>query len=204
MKKIFYTVLAVIFTAGAAQAQLESGSSVYGNYTTISYSVGFATGDMGEYISQPSWRGMTLEFGKFLTPEISVGIEASWNTFFEEMDYATYTADTYSLSGKQYRYNHQFPILASVNYTLRGDETLRPFASLGIGTMYSQRNTDMGQWRLREEAWHFALRPEVGLLYEVTDGTHLKVSGKYYTGFSAGDLDAQSYFALNVGVVFMK
>jgi hypothetical protein len=62
----------------------------------------------------------------------------------------------------------------------------------------------MGQWRLKEEAWHFALRPEIGILYELGEGSHLKVSGKYYTGFSAGDLDAQSYFALNVGIVIMK
>lgn len=204
MKKILNIVLVTIFTAGAAQAQLESGSSIYRGYTTVSYSVGFATGDLGEYISQPSWRGMTIEFGKFLTPEISVGLEASWNTFYQEMDYATYTRGTESLSGKQYRYNYQFPILASFNYTLSGDEVLRPFASLGMGTMYSQRNTDMGQWRIREEAWHFALRPEIGILYEVADGTHIKLSGKYNTGFSAGDLDTQSYFALNVGIVFMK
>lgn len=204
MKKIFYIVLFTILTAGAANAQLETGSGVFNGYTSITYSVGFGTGDLGEYISQPSWRGFTLEFGKFVTPEISIGIEASWNTFFEEMDYATYTKDTYSLSGKQYRYNHQFPILASFNYTLMGDGSLRPFGGLGIGTMYSQRNTDMGQWRVREEAWHFALRPEIGVLYEVGSGTHIKVSGKYYSGFSAGDLDAQSYFALNVGIVIMK
>jgi hypothetical protein len=204
MKKIFYIVIVTILTTGVANAQLESGSGIYNGYTSVTYSVGFGTGDLGEYISKPSWRGMTIEFGKFVTPEISIGIEASWNTFFEEKGYDTYTKDTYSLSGKQYRYNHQFPILATFNYTLMGDGTLRPFGGLGIGTMYSQRNTDMGQWELREEAWHFALRPEVGILYEVGEGTHLKVSGKYYTGFSAGDLDTQSYFALNVGLVFMR
>lgn len=204
MKKLIYIFLLTVLTAGVANAQLESGSGTFNGYTSITYSVGFGTGDLGEYIQQPSWRGFTLEFGKYITPEFSVGIEASWNTFFKEMDYATYTKDTYSLSGKQYRYNHQFPILASFNYTLHGDEILRPFGGLGIGTMYSQRNTDMGQWRVKEEAWHFALRPEIGILYELGEGMHAKVSAKYYTGFSAGDLDTQSYFALNVGIVIMK
>jgi len=46
----------------------------------------------------------------------------------------------------------------------------------------------MGLWRLEEKAWHFALKPEIGLLYQLNPGTALKITGKYYVGFAAGDL----------------
>jgi opacity protein-like surface antigen len=139
-----------------------------------------------------------------ITPNLSAGIDLGWNVFYERKDYDTYTVENVSLSGVQYRYNNQFPILVNFNYIFRPEQTMKPYFGMGIGTMYSRRNTEMGQWSLREEAWHFALKPEIGLMYQLNGGTHFKVSGKYNTGFSAGDLDTQSYFSLNLGLVFMN
>lgn len=79
---------------------------------------------------------------------------------------------------------------------------LRHYVNFGIGTMYTQRDTDMGLWRLREVAWHFALKPEVGLLYEINFNTAFKVAAKYYTGFSAGDLETQSNLTISGGFAF--
>jgi hypothetical protein len=73
---------------------------------------------------------------------------------------------------------------------------------MGIGTMFSRRNTDMGQYTLEEEAWHFSIRPEIGLLFQVNTDFSFSVTGKYYMGFEAGDLPSQDYFALNFGFVF--
>ena len=62
----------------------------------------------------------------------------------------------------------------------------------------------MGQYTLEEEAWHFAIRPEVGILYDMNEGISFSVTGKYYYGFEAGDLPSQGYFALNFGFVFKR
>jgi hypothetical protein len=62
----------------------------------------------------------------------------------------------------------------------------------------------MGQYTIEEDAWHFAIRPEIGILYEMNEGMSFSVTGKYYMGFEAGDLDAQNYFALNFGFVFRQ
>ena len=61
----------------------------------------------------------------------------------------------------------------------------------------------MNLYTLEEEAWNFALVPEVGLQYDLLNGAFLHVSGKFNHGFKAGDLDAaQSYFSLNIGLAF--
>jgi hypothetical protein len=70
--------------------------------------------------------------------------------------------------------------------------------------MYSLPNTDVGQFTIEEDAWHFALRPELGVIIEVVPEVHFSITGKYYYGFEAGDLDSQGYFALNFGFVFKK
>lgn len=193
MKKIFIILLSAI-------ALSSSGQSL----TAIQYSMGFGTGDLGDFVSPASFRGFTIDYRKLVKPNVGVGFDIGWNVFYEERAYDTYTSGTVSYSGKQYRYNNQFPMLFAADYYLKPGEDINPFAGLGIGTMYSLRNTDMGQYTLEEDAWNFALRPEVGVLFAANPDMSLSVTGKYYYGFEAGDLPAQSYFALSLGFVFTK
>ncbi len=193
MKKIFILLFSVMALTSSAQS-----------ITAIQYSMGFGTGDLGDFIGKPSFRGFTIDYRKLVQPNIGVGFELGWNVFYEENSFDTYTQGNLSLSGKQYRYNNQFPILFAADYYLKPGEQMNPFVGLGLGTMYSLRNTDMGQYTLEEDAWNFALRPEVGVLFEANPNMSLAITGKYYYGFEAGDLPAQSYFALAVGFVFTK
>jgi hypothetical protein len=184
---------------------LGGAPSVFAQSVTIvQYSMGFATGDLNDFIGSPSFRGITVDYRKMVRSDIGVGFELGWNVFYDARPFDTYSIGNLSYSGKQWRYNNQFPILASIDYYLNPGERINPFAGLGLGTMYSFRYTDMGQFRFQEEAWHFALRPEVGVLIEASPGIGFAISGNYSYGFEAGDLNAQSYFALTVGFDFAK
>jgi hypothetical protein len=193
MKKIFLMLFIVVSVPALSQ-----------NLTSIQYSIGFGSGDLGDFIDKPSFRGVTLDYRKLVQPNIGVGIDIGWNVFYSEQANDVYTIENLSYSGKQYRYNNQIPALFAVDYYLNPDDPINPFVGFGLGTMYSRRNTDMGQYTLKQDAWHFAIRPEVGILYEVRPDVSFSVTGKYYMGFEAGDLDAQNYFALNFGFVFKK
>jgi opacity protein-like surface antigen len=193
MKKIFIILLSVVAISASAQS-----------LTSLQYSMGFGTGDLGDYIGNASFRGFAIDYRKLVQPNIGVGINLGWNVFYEEAPSETYTQGTASLSGKQYRYNNQFPMLMAGTYYLKPGEQINPFAGLGLGTMYSLRNTDMNLYTLEEDAWHFALCPEVGVMFAANPDMSLSITGKYYYGFEAGDLPSQSYFALNVGFVFTK
>jgi outer membrane protein W len=195
MKKIFLLTVFSFFLAGAVWAQSN---------TVISYSVGIPTGDLGDFIGKTSWRGMSFDYRKMVNPNVGVGVNFSWNTFYEEMDRATYTQDNVSLTGKQYRYSNNFPMLATAAYFLKPEEDLNPFFGLGLGTMYTLRNTDMNLYTLEREAWNFLLQPEIGFQYGVDPATALQLSLKYNYGFAAGNelKNPQSYIAFNIGIVF--
>lgn len=193
MKKI----LLILFVAIGIPAFSQS-------FTSFQYSMGFGTGDLGDFIGAPSFRGFTIDYRGLIQPNIGVGVDVGWNVFYSEKANDVYTIENLSYSGKQYRYNNQLPILFAADYYMKPDEQINPFVGLGIGTMFSRRNTDMGQYTLQQDAWHFALRPEVGILYEANPGLSFTVTGKYYYGFEAGDLPAQGFFALNFGFVFTR
>jgi len=197
MKKILSIFSIMLVTCGALQAQ--------SNFT-VAYSMGFASGDLSDFISQASFRGATMEFRKMVQPNIGVGLTFGWNVFYEELSRESYTAGSSTLTGKQFRYSNHFPMLLGGNYYFSPGEQFNPFVGLGVGTIYTRRNTDMNLYTVEQEAWNFALQPEVGFLYTLTDGAAIYLSGRFNQGFKAGnELESdQSYFTLNVGFSFVN
>ncbi|HMG94103.1 MAG TPA: OmpW family outer membrane protein [Chryseolinea sp.] len=197
MKKILSVFVIMLFAGGALQAQSSF---------TVAYSMGFGTGDLGDFVSQASFRGANIEFRKMVQPNIGIGLTFGWNVFYEELTRESYTVGTSTLTGKQFRYSNNFPMLLGANYYFSPGEKFNPFVGLGVGTIYTRRNTDMNLYTMEQEAWNFALAPEVGFLYNLTDGAAINVSGRYNHGFKAGnELDSdQSYFTLNVGFSFLN
>lgn len=60
----------------------------------------------------------------------------------------------------------------------------------------------MSVWRFQEDAWQFAVKPELGFLYDVSSGNALKLGLKYYSGLESEDMDGQGYFTISAGFAF--
>jgi hypothetical protein len=195
MKKIFFVA---VFSLLVGTAFSQS------NFTSLQYSVGFGTGDMKEYIGAVSWRGFTFDYRNFVRSDVGVGLDMGWNVFYEEMPDDVYESENITYAGKQWRYSNHWPVLFAADYFMEVDGRITPYAGLGTGIMYSLQNTDMGTYTFERDAWHFTLRPEVGLMIEPAPGMGLNIVGKYYYGFKAGDLPAQGFFTLNFGFVFVN
>lgn len=196
MKKfLIISAFLVMVLASVANAQ---------SLTTTSYSMGLATGDMGDYASSFSGRGFTLDYRKMVQPNLGVGFYTGWNVFYDERPFDTYTIDNRTLSGKQYRYVNSLPIMFATDYFLKPGEDFNPYVGLGVGTIYTERATDMGIYRLTEDAWSFAFTPQIGFLYSVNRYSGINISAKYNLGLAAGDFEStQSYVSFNIGYVFM-
>jgi outer membrane protein len=195
MKKIFIiTIFSVIAISAFSQ----------GNLTALQYSMGFGTGDMHDFISAVSFRGFTIDYRHLVQPNVGVGFDLSWNVFYDELPDDVYESGNVTISGKQWRYSNHFPMLVAADYYYQPGSTVSGFAGLGLGTMYSLQNTDMGTYTLERDAWHFVLRPEIGVLLKAAPGVGFTVNTKYYYGFKAGDLPAQGFVTINVGFVFAQ
>jgi outer membrane protein W len=171
---------------------------------TTSYVVGFPSGDLSGFIGKTSWRGFSFDYRYSFKPNVALGMNVAWTTFYEELGTGTYTSDNASLTGKQFRYSNQVPLVATVTYFADPEEAMNPFVSFGLGTMYTRRNTDMNFYTLEEEAWNLLLQPEIGFQMALQEGVALALSVKYNYGLEAGSeiSNAQSYFALNIGFAF--
>ncbi len=196
MKKIF--IIAVL--AGLSLAAFPQRS-----FFSFEYSMGFGAGNVHDYISQASFRGFTIDYRSMIQPNIGLGVDVGWNVFYQEMPDGVYEYNSkLTYSGKQWRYQNHFPVLGAADYYFKPDADIVPYAGFGMGTMYSMQNTDMSVYSFQRDAWHFAIRPEVGAIFKMGQGVHFNLVGKYYYGLKAGDLPAQGYFTVNVGFVFVN
>jgi hypothetical protein len=195
MKKIIFIAL---FSISALSVFSQNG------YTALQYSMGFGTGNLKEFISPASFRGFTFDYRNTSLYNFGIGVEFGWNVFYEALPDDEHTVGTVTYSGKQWHYSNFWPMLAAADYIPNPDATLSPFGGLGIGTIYTLRNTDMSAYTFEVDAWHFALRPEIGVTYNPAPDFGLMLVGKYYYGFGTNDLEAQGYFTINVGLVFRQ
>jgi opacity protein-like surface antigen len=168
----------------------------------IEYPIAFGVGDLGEFIDEPSFRGIGLGYRKVVDEEVAVGVDIGWQTFYEARDLATYTDGTQSITGKQFRYTNMFTASLQVDKVFAPGSDLRPFVGIGAGTSSARRRLDMGQWSLEKDPWQFMLQPEAGVSLYLTNGNAMVLSANYFWGFKTQQLEAQSFLSLNIGYAF--
>jgi hypothetical protein len=193
MKYIITIAVALMITAVASSQSLYS----------FDYTVSFGSGETADYIQSPSFRGITFEGRGFVDDQISLGGLFTWSTFYEELAGATFTYESATLTGTQYRYINAFPLLFQAHYYLGTDE-LQPRAYLGggLGAYKINQRTNLGVWSIEERNWHFGVSPEVGLLFPVSFDSYLNISFRYHYVFKAEGTIDHSWFGLSLGMAW--
>ena len=194
MKKIL--ILLLILTNLSSTGNAQEPHSF-----TMAYSIAMPAGSLSDYISSTSFRGFNLEYNRRLQESWVVGLESGWNSFHERTDSKVYTEKTMSISGIQYRNTLVIPIVAGAKYHFSSSSKVKPYGGIGLGTLYLNRDTDFGLYRISTDTWQFAYRPELGIKYEYQPGQGILFGVKYYGATGNDDLDGQSYISLNVGIV---
>jgi hypothetical protein len=198
MKKIY--ILLFLFASFGFKSIAQGDQ-----YITLQYSTGIGFGDTYDYISKFSFRGVSLDYKKFIySDRFAVGADFNWNVLFEDMDYGTFTYGSVSLSGNQNRSMNLLPLMATADYFFADtDKMIQPFVGMGIGTINSIQNVDMGLYRYNHNEWHFGLKPQVGFWYYVSETSKLCVSSEFLYGFKTNSTKNREMLTFNIGMAFM-
>lgn len=192
MKKIFFLLLVSgVFTVPAFAQHSFS----------MQYSMGFG-GTINDFVSSTSLRGATFEYKIFVDPQFSIGLDAGWNHFYERRAFDTYTSGTTSVSGVQFRYADAVPIYLTGTYYFMPGNHINPFFGVGVGTIYLSRYLDMGIFRITSDEWHFGLKPEAGVLVNLSPDMDFILGFRYNKAFATNDTADQSFMTFNVGFVW--
>jgi len=198
MKNIKYILAGfILMMAIGANAQMVE------YYSSVNYSMGISMGSTADYISKPSFRGFSFEFGRFVNDDLSVGFLVSWQVFNESFDRQTYELENnLLLNGKRYNYINAFPLMAAGRYYLMPGGAVRPYVGAGIGAYIINKTTDFGLYRDQNKNWHFGLYPEVGLTAQMGTETFFNLGAKLNQAFKSGG-DSHTWITIQAGVTFM-
>ncbi|MCF6353204.1 MAG: outer membrane beta-barrel protein [Cyclobacteriaceae bacterium] len=202
MKKIFISALIIAGFAINTNAQTS--------YWTFSWPISMGIGSTNEYIAKTSFRGIAITGASFLTDNISIGGEWSWEVFDEikrDLPPREVSVDGVPghVSGTEYRYLNTIPIFVNSHYYLGQNGALRPYVGMGIGTVYVDQRTDIGFVNIQTQTWRFGVQPEVGVFIPMgLSGVGVSLKAKYRYATKASDAEAVNMFSFGLGFGFMN
>lgn len=205
MKKIIYTTLLTLFVSVPLQAQDA--------VTVVNYEISVPTGDTKEYIDRTSFRGLGIDFRKFLGSEnkVSVGGRFAWHVFDSGAITDTISIRTDELtgdvSGTQFRYINAFPIQGVFHYYFGEPGRVNAYVGAGVGIYYIKQRFEIGLLATEANSWHFGVAPEFGVNFPFSDSVAANVNVMYnYAAASGTDVSGEktgyNYFSINVGLAF--
>ena len=204
MKKFIYIYIALIGFSNMMHAQEPEVRSLPSNMLFVGYEVSIPT--TTDYLSETSWAGFRLDYRHMVTPNVSVGLAMSFNTFEEYFDKKTYvSADGNSaITSDMIRQVYTTPITASVHYYFNGD-MITPYVGIGLGAQYSEQDAYFNIYGITSNNWGFVSRPEVGIIgrFSSSVGGYLSVAYNYGTNKNdAFNIDNFSHVPITLGLVF--
>ncbi len=202
MKKIALSAIVLIGFALNVNAQTS--------YWTFSWPISMGIGTTNEYISKTSFRGISITGESFITDQISIGGEWSWEVFDEiKRDLppreVSFDGVPGHVTGTEYRFLNTIPIFVNAHYYLGENGAVRPYIGMGIGTVYVDQRTDIGFVSIQDQTWRFGVQPEVGVFIPFgLTGTGVSLKAKYRYATKSSDAIAINMFSFGIGFGFMN
>jgi len=212
MKKIYLIISIIVISFGA-----YSQDDVYVNKPDGFISFGFAptwgVGNLGDFVSNGSYRGFFFEGKKFISNNVAVGGYLGWSGFYEVKDRGTFNFEddprlksSGAITGNLSNYYYNFPILVSFSYYPKPEFWIKPFVALNTGTVYNKLESYVGTVGLVSETWQFQVAPELGVFIpfgkNAEGGIH--IAGRYnYITYQKYRFNGVQYMQLNIGISWL-
>jgi len=177
---------------------------------SVSYQISVPSGDTEKFIDNTSFRGLSLDFRKFIHKNTSLGFMTGWNVFHKR------TSDTIELktrnpgaiTGLQDRLVNAFPIMINVHQYFGKRRDIRPYIGLNAGGFIMTQQFDIGIHSIQENEWQWGMAPEIGVLIPLKGYGSILVNGKYnyaFTGDSiTGDDINHEYWMIGIGYAWSQ
>ena len=166
----------------------------------MTYDVGIPFSSTKEFTNQVSWRGLSLDFDRFVGDNLAVGMGFSWSTFVEKESDSDYQRENILLHGTQVRYINNIPLTARISW-YQPIDMMELFGSIGVGTAWQETRREIGTFAFVGNYWQFALVPEVGMIFPVGQ-SYLTAKVRYVQAFKTSEAPDLSYMSVGVGVAW--
>lgn len=199
--RILFFALSLIILGMAPASQAQFMGDSYGAFT---YNMGLPVSDTKDFTNAYSWRGMGMEFRKFVKPNTSAGLSLGWNVFHEEVNGTVALGDDRGhATGNQDRTINAFPLMVGFQFYGGDEGGTRPYFGLYGPGYYIEQRLDVGLYSFQDDGWNWGLAPEVGVLVPLQSGANMLLNVRYNYAFEADGRGPFSYLGFNVGFAWV-
>ena len=160
--RLLPTVVGLLVGAGALPAQTH--------FTSASgYTFGIPIGDTRDFVTTPSWLGISWEGRWNLTPHVSTAIGLTLQDFYSS-SFKTTNFASGAATGQQTRDLVAANLMVAGRFYPTPQASTRPYISLAAGGAYTGQYFQLGLSEVNRDDLTPAIAPEVGLEIPCIDG----------------------------------
>ena len=206
-KSILIFVISIFIGVCSISAQTYVDTQKYTTIQTenlffIDYTIGFPSGNLADFLDKTSFRGFSMDFRHMMGENYSLGISAGFQSYYDDMGIQDHIIDNAILHGSTYHYVYSVPLYVTAHYYLSEGDKFIIYGGLGVGTIYNDREVQVGSISINDKDWHFAMIPELGVMYKVNDYMGAQIRGTADYGFKSGDADSIIAYRLHLGFYY--
>ena len=210
MKRLFIILAFILISMPIVNAQYDTDFDEYtdaGWLWTFDYSMAFTSGDMANYISDPTYRGFGIQARHFfLDNKLSAGISFSWNGFYQDFGRRMEEFDGGAITSNMYRYLYTTNLDANLHfYPMDKESFIQPYIGIQAGPHYINKQAQVGSYLIEDDTWRFAFAPELGVTVPFGKDSEwgFHTSARWnYTFFNRTNFESITYVHLNVGLSY--
>lgn len=158
-------------------------------------------------VSKTSYSGGRVEYRRMVTPNYSIGIGVSWNSFEQYAGRQTYKSPSGNgaVTTDAVKDIYTVPITVSGHYYFQTKSRIKPYIGVGVGTQYSEQDIYYNIYGVEATNWGFAVRPEIGILFPVSRGVEIFAAGFFNYATNKEDVlgfNHLQHYGINIGLAF--
>lgn len=172
----------------------------------INYSVNSTVGSFkSDLVNKTSFRGWNVNMLYGVTHQLSVGIEAGFNDYYQKYPRQVYQTKEGNISAVLSNSIQTIPVLAKVRYSPISSGMIQPYLGAGVGGSMVTYNQYLGEFGSSKTGIYFAASPEAGIAipFRKNGGSAFTLGGKYnFMPFNYGDNRNLNNWGLYAGIQF--
>jgi opacity protein-like surface antigen len=198
--KIIAVLIAGLFTAGMAQAQVGRLN------VNINYSINTPTGDFKDFVNKTTYRSWTASLLYGINDKLSVGFGTGFQDFYQKYPRQVYKLEGGGdISAVLSNSVQAIPLLAQVQYNFTPQAAVQPYVGVGVGGNIILYRQYLGEFGSSKNKFGFAARPEAGVFIPFRKGgpAGITVRADYnYMPVNYNDLKGMDNWGAGIGVKF--
>jgi outer membrane protein W len=198
MKKIITLSIALLALASTSYISAQNKG-----FVSFGWKTGMTLSDTKDYADEFSLEGFHFGAERFVGNNFTLGVDLSFQHFYEEAGKITYKSGNSSYTGSGYKYFDAAPITLSGKYYFgisKPNASFVPYMGFGAGAYYIKERLEVGSVAFEDTGWAFGITPQVGFMIRLDRRLWFYSDFAYSNIFGRKDINDHSLASGTLGL----